>query len=282
MSETAGRHFLQIPGPSNVPDRVLRAMDMPTMDHRGPEFVHLTHAVVDGMKKVFKTEADVVIFPASGTGAWEAALVNTLSSGDKVLFVETGQFATLWQKMAKEGGRMPEFLSTHPAPENRAEQLAKLVTRVEPLYLAAKAREGKPVRDEERERLLLDARAGWAGELGLDADAVRRWVVGRDLLPEAEFDRWWSAARRELRDNHGFAWVGGRLALLRAANVSTGALPEAFLGALGTALTAAPAAEPAVTPAAAAAHCTSRSPNSAPRQRLRWWEAICRWPTAPR
>ena len=110
MSETAGRHFLQIPGPSNVPDRVLRAMDMPTMDHRGPEFVHLTHAVVDGMKKVFKTEADVVIFPASGTGAWEAALVNTLSAGDRVLMFETGQFATLWRGIATDLGLNVDFV----------------------------------------------------------------------------------------------------------------------------------------------------------------------------
>ena len=110
MSNNAGRHFLQIPGPSNVPDRVLRAMDMPTMDHRGPGFVHLTHAVVDGMKKVFKTEADVVIFPASGTGAWEAALVNTLSAGDRVLMFETGQFATLWRGIATDLGLNVELL----------------------------------------------------------------------------------------------------------------------------------------------------------------------------
>ena len=90
MSKLAGRHFLQIPGPSNVPDRVLRAMDMPTMDHRGPEFADLTREVLDGMKRVFKTRADVVIFPASGTGAWESALVNTLSPGDRVLMFETG------------------------------------------------------------------------------------------------------------------------------------------------------------------------------------------------
>jgi alanine-glyoxylate transaminase/serine-glyoxylate transaminase/serine-pyruvate transaminase len=110
MSNPAGRHFLQIPGPSNVPDRVLRAMDMPTMDHRGPEFTHLTHAVVAGMKKVFKTEADVVIFPASGTGAWEAALVNTLSAGDRVLMFETGQFATLWRGIATDLGLNVEFI----------------------------------------------------------------------------------------------------------------------------------------------------------------------------
>ncbi len=110
MPHHAGRHFLQIPGPSNVPDRVLRAMDMPTMDHRGPEFVHLTHAVIDGMKQVFKTEADVVIFPASGTGAWEAALVNTLSAGDRVLMFETGQFATLWRGIATDLGLKVDFV----------------------------------------------------------------------------------------------------------------------------------------------------------------------------
>jgi len=110
MSNRAGRHFLQIPGPSNVPDRVLRAMDMPTMDHRGPEFAQLTGAVLDGMKQVFKTSADVVIFPASGTGAWEAALVNTLSPGDRVLMFETGQFATLWKGIATDLGLQVDFV----------------------------------------------------------------------------------------------------------------------------------------------------------------------------
>jgi alanine-glyoxylate transaminase/serine-glyoxylate transaminase/serine-pyruvate transaminase len=110
MSKLAGRHFLQIPGPSNVPDRVLRAMDMPTMDHRGPEFADLTREVLSGMKRVFKTEADVVIFPASGTGAWEAALVNTLSPGDRVLMFETGQFATLWQGIARDLGLEVDFV----------------------------------------------------------------------------------------------------------------------------------------------------------------------------
>ena len=111
MSRVAGRHFLQIPGPTNVPDRVLRAIDMPTMDHRGPEFAALGKAVIAGMKRVFKTTAgEVVIYPASGTGAWEAALVNTLSAGDRVLMVETGQFATLWQKLAVRLGLDIEFL----------------------------------------------------------------------------------------------------------------------------------------------------------------------------
>ena len=95
------RHFLQIPGPSPVPDRVLRAMDMPVIDHRSAVFGELGKAVLGGSQKIFQTSGPVVIFPSSGTGAWEAAIVNTLSPGDKVLMVETGHFATLWQKMAR-------------------------------------------------------------------------------------------------------------------------------------------------------------------------------------
>ena len=111
MTRRAGRHFLQIPGPTNVPDRVLRAIDLPTIDHRGPEFATLGKDVLAGMKRVFKTaQGEVVIYPASGTGAWEAALVNTLSPGDRVLMVETGHFATLWQKMAAKLGLEVEFL----------------------------------------------------------------------------------------------------------------------------------------------------------------------------
>jgi alanine-glyoxylate transaminase/serine-glyoxylate transaminase/serine-pyruvate transaminase len=110
-SRKAGRHFLQIPGPTNVPDRVLRAIDFPTIDHRGPEFGAIGKEVLAGMKRVFKTtQCEVVIYPASGTGAWEAALVNTLSAGDRVLMVETGHFATLWQKMAAKLGTEVEFL----------------------------------------------------------------------------------------------------------------------------------------------------------------------------
>jgi alanine-glyoxylate transaminase/serine-glyoxylate transaminase/serine-pyruvate transaminase len=112
MAHRAGRHFLQIPGPTNVPDRVLRAIDMPTMDHRGPEFGELGLEVLEGLKHVFRTTQHVVIYPASGTGAWEAALVNTLSPGDKVLMFETGHFATLWQKMATKLGLNPEFVTT--------------------------------------------------------------------------------------------------------------------------------------------------------------------------
>ena len=110
MTRTAGRHFLQIPGPTNVPERVLRAIDFPTMDHRGPDFSVLGKEVLAGMQRVFKTASPVVIYPASGTGAWEAALVNTLSPGDKLLMFETGHFATLWQKMAKRLGLEPEFI----------------------------------------------------------------------------------------------------------------------------------------------------------------------------
>lgn len=111
MPRAAGRHFLQIPGPTNVPDRVLRAIDYPTMDHRGPEFADLGKAVMAGMKRVFRTtQAEVVIYPASGTGAWEAALVNCLSGGDRVLMAETGHFASLWQKLAARLGLEVQFL----------------------------------------------------------------------------------------------------------------------------------------------------------------------------
>jgi len=105
-----GRHFLQIPGPSPVPDRILRAMSLPTIDHRGPEFGALGRKVLAGIRDIFKTKHPVVIYPASGTGAWEAALVNTLSAGDLVLMVETGHFASLWQKMAMRLGLETEFL----------------------------------------------------------------------------------------------------------------------------------------------------------------------------
>ena len=108
----AGRHFLQIPGPTNVPDRVLRAMDYPTIDHRGAQFAAIGKQCLDGMKSIFKTTSPVVIYPASGTGAWEAALVNVLQEGDLVLMVETGHFATLWHKMATNLGLVTEFLQT--------------------------------------------------------------------------------------------------------------------------------------------------------------------------
>ena len=107
----SGRHFLQIPGPSPVPDRVLRALSLPTIDHRGPEFAMLGKKVLAGMQRVFQTRHPVVIYPGSGTGAWEAALVNVMSPGDAVLMFETGQFASLWQKMAVRLGLRPEFLA---------------------------------------------------------------------------------------------------------------------------------------------------------------------------
>lgn len=97
-----GKHFLQIPGPTNVPDRVLRAMDYPTIDHRGPEFGELAKRVLDRIKLIFKTSEPVIIYPGSGTGAWEAAIVNTLNEGDKVLMFETGQFSSLWWEIAEK------------------------------------------------------------------------------------------------------------------------------------------------------------------------------------
>src|SRR5580700_12009471 len=106
-----GRHFLQIPGPTNVPDRILRAIDMPTIDHRGPQFAELALDVLDGIKTIFRTENPVVIYASSGTGAWEAALVNTLSPGDRVLMFETGMFASLWRTMAERLGLNVEFVS---------------------------------------------------------------------------------------------------------------------------------------------------------------------------
>jgi len=110
MPHMDGRHFLQIPGPTNVPDRVLRAMARPTIDHRGPEFGRLTLDILDGLKEVFGTTSDIVVFPGSGTGAWEAALVNTCSPGDSVLMFETGQFATLWHELAGRIGLDAQFV----------------------------------------------------------------------------------------------------------------------------------------------------------------------------
>ena len=110
-NHASGRHFLQIPGPSPVPDRILRAISHPTIDHRGPEFGVLGLAVLAGLQRIYQTRHPVVIYPASGTGAWEAALVNTLSPGDAVLMFETGHFATLWHKIALRLGLQAEFLS---------------------------------------------------------------------------------------------------------------------------------------------------------------------------
>nr|WP_163502273.1 aminotransferase class V-fold PLP-dependent enzyme [Halomonas socia] len=106
----SGRHYLQIPGPSPVPDRILRAMSLPTIDHRGPEFGALGRELLSKIQKIFKTQSPVIIYPASGTGAWEAALANTMSPGDRVLMFETGHFATLWQKMARRLDLEPEFI----------------------------------------------------------------------------------------------------------------------------------------------------------------------------
>jgi alanine-glyoxylate transaminase/serine-glyoxylate transaminase/serine-pyruvate transaminase len=124
MTVRRGRHFLQIPGPSNVPDRILRAIDQPTIDHRGPEFSALAIGAVAGLKRLFRSKGPVVILASSGTGAWEAALVNTLSPGDRVLATETGQFATLWHNMAKRLGLEVDLMPTdwrHPIDPDEIE-----------------------------------------------------------------------------------------------------------------------------------------------------------------
>ncbi len=110
MGLKSGRHFLQIPGPTNVPDRILRAISRPTIDHRGPEFARLAREIIERLQQVFRTSGPVVVYPSSGTGAWEAALVNTLSAGDKVLMFETGYFATLWRNMAVQLGLEVDFV----------------------------------------------------------------------------------------------------------------------------------------------------------------------------
>jgi alanine-glyoxylate transaminase/serine-glyoxylate transaminase/serine-pyruvate transaminase len=108
---SAGRHFLQIPGPTNVPDCLLRILSRPTIDHRGPAFAQIAREALEGLQQVFQTSAPVVVYPSSGTGAWEAALVNTLSPGDRVLMFETGYFATLWRDMATRLGLDVDFVS---------------------------------------------------------------------------------------------------------------------------------------------------------------------------
>ncbi|MBU1205444.1 MAG: aminotransferase class V-fold PLP-dependent enzyme [Proteobacteria bacterium] len=110
MSIQRGRHFLQIPGPTNVPDRILRALSRPTIDHRGPEFARLTGELLAGLQNVCKTSGKIVIYPSSGTGAWEAAVVNALSAGDKVLMFETGHFATMWRNVAARLGLEVDFI----------------------------------------------------------------------------------------------------------------------------------------------------------------------------
>src|SRR5262249_33348392 len=110
MTIHSGRHFLQIPGPTNLPDRVLRAMDRPVIDHRGPEFARLGTEVLEALKPVFQTKGSVVIYPASGSGAWEAAIVNTLSPADRVLMFETGHFSNLWREVAERMGAVVDFV----------------------------------------------------------------------------------------------------------------------------------------------------------------------------
>ena len=110
MGFKSGRHFLQIPGPTNVPERVLSAMCRPTIDHRGPEFALLANEVFAGLRQVAKTKGSVVIYPSSGTGAWEASLVNTLSPGDRILMFETGHFAGLWRNVALRLGLIVDFV----------------------------------------------------------------------------------------------------------------------------------------------------------------------------
>ncbi len=110
MPHISGRHFLQIPGPTNVPERILRAIDRATIDHRGPEFGEIGRSVLDGLNAIFKTEGRVVIYPASGTGAWEAALVNAFSPGERLLMFETGHFATLWRRLAERMGLLVDFV----------------------------------------------------------------------------------------------------------------------------------------------------------------------------
>ena len=110
MPHISGRHFLQIPGPTNVPERILRAIDRATIDHRGPEFGDIGRSVLDGLNAIFKTEGRVVIYPASGTGAWEAALVNAFSPGERLLMFETGHFATLWRRLAERMGLLVDFV----------------------------------------------------------------------------------------------------------------------------------------------------------------------------
>ena len=128
MANTSGRHFLQVPGPSNVPDRILRAIARPTIDHRGPEFGRMASQLLEDLKPIFKTQGKVMIFPSSGTGAWEAAIVNTLSPGDKVLMFETGQFATLWKEMAVNLGLDVNFVPSdwrHGADPDQVETILR-------------------------------------------------------------------------------------------------------------------------------------------------------------
>src|SRR5262249_4737470 len=129
MTIHTGRHFLQIPGPTNVPDRVLRAMDRPVIDHRGPEFAKLGAEVLEGLRPIFQTRGPVVIYPATGSGAWEAAIVNTLSPGDRVLMSETGHFSKLWREVAQRMGLSVDYLPGNwrrgASPEEVARRLGE-------------------------------------------------------------------------------------------------------------------------------------------------------------
>ena len=127
MTLHTGRHFLQIPGPTNIPDRVLRAMDMPGLDHRGAEFAEIGFAVMAGMQRMFRTKQPVIIYPSSGTGAWEAAIVNTLQPGDKVIMAETGQFAVLWRGIAEKFKLDVDFV---PGDWRRGADLAEIEQRL--------------------------------------------------------------------------------------------------------------------------------------------------------
>ena len=127
MTHASGRHFLQIPGPTNIPDRILRAIDQPIIDHRGPRFAGLGHEVLAGLKPIFKTGQPVIIYPASGSGAWEAALVNTMSPGDNVLMCETGHFACLWQKIAARLGIKAHSIDTDWRHGANAEAIGKVL-----------------------------------------------------------------------------------------------------------------------------------------------------------
>ena len=150
MTLHTGRHFLQIPGPTNVPDRVLRAMDMPTLDHRGPEFAELGYAVLAGCQRIFRTKQPVIIYPSSGTGAWEAAIVNTLSPGDKVLMAETGQFAVLWRGIAEKFKLDVDFL---PTDWRRGADVEQIEARLAADRAAQdQGRDGRAQRDLDRLR----------------------------------------------------------------------------------------------------------------------------------
>ena len=169
----SGRHFLQIPGPTNVPDRVLRAIDAPTIDHRGPGFAELGLEVLSGMRWVFGTEGPVVIYPASGTGAWEAAIVNTLSPGDKVIASETGHFATLWREMAVRLGPERRLARGRLAPRCVAGADRRRARR-------RRARgDGRPQRDVHR-RDLADRRRARG-----DGRPRRAAARGHDLVARA-------------------------------------------------------------------------------------------------